>query len=33
MPNKKKEIKKVTTHVLQEMKDRGEKIAMHMISP
>ena len=27
-PNKKKEIKKVTTHVLQEMKDRGEKIAM-----
>ncbi|HXB11045.1 MAG TPA: 3-methyl-2-oxobutanoate hydroxymethyltransferase [Bacteroidia bacterium] len=28
MPNKKKEIKKVTTHVLQEMKDRGEKIAM-----
>ncbi len=26
--NKKKEIKKVTTHVLQEMKERGEKIAM-----
>ncbi len=26
--NKKKEIKKVTTHVLQEMKDRGERIAM-----
>lgn len=28
MPNKKKEIKKITTHVLQEMKVRGEKIAM-----
>lgn len=29
MPNsKKKEVKKVTTHVLQEMKNRGEKIAM-----
>src|SRR5579883_599779 len=29
MPNnKKKEIKKVTTHVLQEMKNNGEKIAM-----
>src|SRR5574338_206743 len=26
--NKKKEVKKVTTHVLQEMKNRGEKIAM-----
>ena len=28
MPSKNKEIKKVTTHVLQEMKSRGEKIAM-----
>ncbi|NNM94070.1 MAG: 3-methyl-2-oxobutanoate hydroxymethyltransferase [Bacteroidia bacterium] len=28
MPNKKTEAKKVTTHVLQEMKERGEKIAM-----
>ncbi len=28
MPNRKKEVKKVTTHVLQEMKERGEKIAM-----
>ena len=26
--NKNKEVKKVTTHVLQEMKNRGEKIAM-----
>src|ERR1022692_1206729 len=28
MPSSKKEIKKVTTHILQEMKNRGEKISM-----
>src|ERR1035437_5789593 len=28
MPNNKKEIKKITTHVLQAMKQRGEKISM-----
>jgi 3-methyl-2-oxobutanoate hydroxymethyltransferase len=28
MPNNKKEVKKVTTHVLQEMKNKGVKIAM-----
>lgn len=28
MPGTKKEIKRVTTHVLQEMKNRGEKISM-----
>src|SRR4051812_7279101 len=28
MPKIKKEVKKVTTHVLQEMKTRGEKISM-----
>jgi len=28
MPASKKEVKKVTTHILQEMKNRGEKISM-----
>src|ERR1041385_3640209 len=28
MPNRKKEYKKITTHTLQEMKQKGEKIAM-----
>ena len=28
MPTSKKEVKRVTTHVLQEMKNRGEKISM-----